>query len=352
MGEVMNESGMNRRRLLQASLLGGAGLLGTGVLAGCAGADAAPSAVSDGKGSGWAKGMNLKFFAGGGAGDLYASVVVNGAKKAAQDLGCKIDFVYSNWDPNTAIRQLSEIIATKPDGIAMDGSPGDDAIMPLAARAAESDVTMTYWDVDVPKVRKAYGGGYAGADLYSFGFNLATQAAKEFGLGAGDGAVVYGFFASTGFGVRDNGVAEGLEKAGVDVTKITMPVESGSNPQSITPIIAGGLAKNPNTKLISLSGGQWVGTSPAYLKAAGKKPGEVKVVGFDFLPSVIDAMNGNWAQMTAVMQPYLQGYLSVLSLCLTRKWHFQPLVENTATGYMTQENYKTYVELAKQGIAG
>ena len=340
---------LTRRDVLKKSGIGlGAALVGGGLLAGGSSA-ASLRGLAEG---GWAKGIDITFFAGGGSGDLYASVVANGAKQAAKDLGCNLKIMYSNWSASTEITQLNQIIATKPDGIAMDGSPGDAALMPLAKKAAAAGVLMTYWDVDPKTVRAAYGGGYAGADLYSFGFNLGTQAIEQFKLKAGDRALVYGFFASTGFGVRDNGVADGLKKGGLNIVKIAMPVESGSNPQSITPLIAGGLAKYKDAKLMSLSGGQWVGTSPAYLKAAGKKPGEVKVISFDFLPSVVTAMDGNWAQMTANQQPFLQGYNPVLQLCLAKKWGFQPTVQNTATAFMTPDNYKKFVPLAQSALVG
>ena len=38
-------------------------------------------------GSGWAKGIHIRFFVGGNPGDAFASIVLNGAKKAQADLG-------------------------------------------------------------------------------------------------------------------------------------------------------------------------------------------------------------------------------------------------------------------------
>ncbi len=49
------------------------------------------------------------------------------------------------------------------------------------------------------------------------------------------------------------------------------------------------------------------------MKAAGKKPGEVFNIGFDTSPQIVDAFKGGWVQLTSDQQPFLQGYMPVLS---------------------------------------
>ena len=39
------------------------------------------------------------------------------------DLGPKVTYYFSNWDPNTMLTQLQQAIATKVDGIAFMGHP-------------------------------------------------------------------------------------------------------------------------------------------------------------------------------------------------------------------------------------
>ena len=58
-------------------------------------------------------------------------------KQAELDLGAKVTYYFSNWDPPTMISQLQQAIATKVDGIAFMGHPGDDAADPLIDKLAK-----------------------------------------------------------------------------------------------------------------------------------------------------------------------------------------------------------------------
>ena len=76
-----------------------------------------------------------------------------------------------------------------------------------------------------------------------------------------------------------------------------------------------GLVAHPETKLLGQPGGQQLGNVAAYMKAAGKKPGEIFNFGFDTSPQIVEGFKGGWVQLTADQQPFLQGYLPILSLC-------------------------------------
>jgi simple sugar transport system substrate-binding protein len=302
--------------------------------------------------SGWGKGLRIVFEAGGNTGDAFAQIVENGAKQAAADLGCQLDLLHAGWDSSTMVQQYRQVIATTPDGLAMMGHPGDAALMPIAKLAADAGVLTEYVNVDVPEVRAAFGGGYVGAVLYNEGVSLGNASIKDFDLKSGDKAIVFGNFGMPGIAPRDNGIVDALEKAGIVVTKVVQQTEFATNPSAMTALVVGSLGNVPDAKLVSFSGGQFVGAAGIYMKAAGKQPGEVKVIGFDILPAVITAMQQNWAHRVALQQPFLQGYLPVLSLCLQKKWRFQPLVVDTGTGTVGAKEVDAYIELVKAGYAG
>ncbi|HVC81260.1 MAG TPA: substrate-binding domain-containing protein, partial [Chloroflexota bacterium] len=151
-----------------------------------------PAPIANAARAGTCAGVNIRFFAGGDAGDAFASIVYKGAEAAAADLGANVQYVFSGWDVQKMTQQLREAIAAHPDGIAMMGHPGDAAIMPLAKQAHDAGILMEYQNVDLPKVRAAYGGGYVGAQLTPQGTALGVQAIKEFGLKKGDRAIVFG----------------------------------------------------------------------------------------------------------------------------------------------------------------
>ena len=75
----------------------------------------------------WCSSVHIVFFPGGPQGGVFAVNVYNGAVQAQNDLGPKVDYVWSNWDPQTMITQFRTSAATKPDGIAVMGHPGDEA---------------------------------------------------------------------------------------------------------------------------------------------------------------------------------------------------------------------------------
>ena len=179
---------------------------------------------------GWCEGVKIRYFVGGDGGDAFSSILYRAAQMAEADLGADVEYIFSGWNPEKMIDQLSEAIATKPDGIAMMGHPGDDAIMPLAEKAAEAGILMIYQNVDVPKVRAKFGGGYVGAILDPQGRALAAEAIRLLGLKAGDRALVIGPWGEPGRYIREEAVALGLEEAGLIVDRLDSGVGSAADP--------------------------------------------------------------------------------------------------------------------------
>lgn len=347
-GNLENEGaiagGMRRRTLLGTGAASAALALALGRLGQ---AHAAPAEAPT---PGWGSGVKIRFFAGGNAGDAFASIVFNGAQQAQSDIGANVDYVFSGWDVNKMTDQLREAIAAQPDGIAMMGHPGDDALMPLAQQAHDAGILMEYQNVDLPKVRQAFGGGYIGADLGPQGRALGQATIQKFGLKSGDKAIVFGAWGQPGRFFREEGTAQALEDAGVQVNRIVSPPEAGSDPNLLTPIVTAAFLKDPETKLICQAGGQTLSTTPTYMQAINKGPGEVVNIGYDLSPAIIDAFAAGWVQLTSDQQPFLQGYLPILSLCLSKKYGFSALTYDSGAGLVTPDNYQPVAEMAKAGI--
>lgn len=299
----------------------------------------------------WCKDVHLRFFAGGAEGDAFASIVYNGAKQAEHDLGPTVDYIFSGWKAETMVQQLREAIAAKPDGIAMMGHPGEAAIMPLAEQASKAGIKMMYQNVPVPDVVAKFGGGYVGAQQAPQGKALGEDAVKRFGLKKGDKAIVLGpFDQQPERYVREGATADALGAAGVVVTKLVAPAESAADPNLLIPTITAALLNQPDTKLIAYPGGQPLGNVPAYMKAAGKKPGEVISIGFDTSPQIVKAFEDGWVQLTADQQPFMQGYMPILSLCQQVVYGLAPINVDTGAGFVTPENYKAVAGLATEGL--
>jgi simple sugar transport system substrate-binding protein len=298
----------------------------------------------------WCKDVHIRFFTGGGEGDAFGTIVYNGARQAAADTGAQVDYLFSKWNSETMIQQLREAIAAKPDGIAMMGHPGNAAILPLAEEAAKAGIKMMYQNVPVDEAVAKFGGGYVGAQQKEQGRALGEEALRRFHFQKGDGAIVVSDFAQIERAQRELGIVEVFEAAGMTVVKLQQPEEMKADPNAGIPIITAALAANPNTKVIAYAGGQQLGTAPAYMQAAGKKPGEIINISFDTSPQIIEAFKGGWVQLTADQQPFQQGYLPVLNLCEQVVYGLGPINVDTGAGFVTPDNYESVAKLAQEGL--
>lgn len=297
----------------------------------------------------WCEGMTIRFFAGGEAGDAFASIVYKGALAAEADLGPKVEYVFSGWQVRMMVDQLREAIAVQPDGISMMGHPGDDAIMPLAEQAAKAGILMMYSNVDVPSVRAKYGGGYVGANLTPQGYAVGAEAVKMFNLQPGDYGIVFGAWGQPGRYFREEGTAQALEDAGMTVERILSPPEWATDPTGAIPSLSAAVLAHPEVKVIVWPGGQLLGAVPLFMETLKKEPGEIYNVGFDTSPAVIDAFKKGYVQLASDQQPFLQGYIPILSLCLSWKLGIGPMNVDTGAGYVTAQNYEAVADWATKG---
>ena len=298
----------------------------------------------------WCSDVHIRFFVGGAEGDGFGTIVFNGAKQAQADTGAQVDFVFSGWSSEKMVQQLREAVASQPDGIAMMGHPGPASIEPLAEEAAAAGILMMYQNVDVPTVRAKFGGGYVGANLAPQGEALGAEAVRLSGIGAGDKAIVVADWSQENRVIRELATVRALEEAGVEVIKLTTTPEMAGDPNLAIPIISAGLLANPDVKLIGYPGGQMLGNAPTYMEAVGKKPGEIFNIGFDTSPQVVEAFKNNWVQLTSDQQPFLQGYLPILSLCQQKVYGLGAMSVDTGAGFVNADNYGTVADLAIEGL--
>ncbi|NLP10090.1 substrate-binding domain-containing protein, partial [bacterium] len=171
-------------------------------------------------GTNWCSGTKIVFFPGGTAGGSFETVVYNGALAAAADTGADVEYVWSDWDPSKMTSQFTQAVATKPDGIAVMGHPGDAAFGPLIDDAVAQGIIVTSMNTQLAETQAKYsaqGFGYVGAILYDAGYALGEQAVKRSGVKAGDKAFLWGLLSQAGRGERTKGVKDALEKAGLTV---------------------------------------------------------------------------------------------------------------------------------------
>jgi simple sugar transport system substrate-binding protein len=314
-------------------------------------APAAPAAA-DGAGK-WCKDVKIVFFPGGPQGGVFANNVYNGAKAAQADLGADVQYYFSDWDTQKMIQQFKEAEALKPDGIAVMGHPGDDSFDSLITDAEKAGIIVTSQNTELPKAEelfKSQGFGYVGASNYTAGWNLGQEAIRRFGLKAGDRAFVWGLLSQPTRGERTKGVKEALEKAGLTVDYQEIDSATNADPQAGTPTITGYIASHPDVKVIVTDHGGLTATMETYLKAAGKGPDDIVGIGFDLSPATIQAIKSGYTDLVIDQQPWLQGYLPILQVCLTKVYGFSGLHVDTGGGFASKDNIDFLAPLAEKEI--
>lgn len=302
----------------------------------------------------WCEGVNIAAFPGGPQGGPFGTVVYNGYRQAETDLGPKVTYYFSDWDPNKMITQLQQAIATKVDGIAFMGHPGDDPTDPLIDKAESQGIIVTSANTALPKAQAKYapkGFGYVGAPNYSAGYALGAEAAKRAGLKSGDKAFVWGLKSHGGDrGQRTVGVVDALTKAGATVIYQEIDDATNADPNAGTATFVGLMKANPGIKLVVTDHGALTSNVSVYAKAASLKPGDVYFAGFDMSPNTAQAIESGYQNLVIDQQPFLQGYLPILNICLTKKFGFSGLDINTAGAFVDKDNVSAVAALAAKAI--
>ena len=297
--------------------------------------------------------VSIVFFPGGSEGGPFASVVYNGAKAAEEDLGCDVEYVWSGWLPDRMVAQFKDAVARRPDGIAVMGHPGVAALQPLVDEAREKGIVVTAQNTSLPAIEEKYkaeGFGYVGQELYPSGYNLGKGAAERAGLSSGDRAMVWGLLGQETRGLRTKGAIDALEEMGVTVDYIEISDAVNSDASQGTPVITSYIASHPDVKLIITDHGALTATMGTYLRAANKEPDDIFAAGFDLSAATVNAIQEGWVDVILDQQPWLQGYLPVLQLCLSVKYGFSGLHIDTGAALIDESNIDMVAPLAEQQI--
>lgn len=303
-------------------------------------------ASTDGK---WCTGVKIAAFPGGPQGGVFANNVYNGFLQAQEDLGADVTYYFSDWDAAKLVSQGKEALATNPDGIATYGFGGEEAMGQLADEAFEKGIIFTVLNTELPDTQSKYqaqGAGFVGAINYDAGYDLGKQTIVEAGLQSGDQALVWGLLSLPSRGDRTKGVIDAFEEAGVDVVYQEIDQATNADPQAGTPTFVGLLGANPGIKAVVTDHGGLTATLETYLTAAGKAPDEVFGAGFDVSPATVQAIESGYTDLVIDQQPFLQGYLPILNICLTEKFGFSGLFVNTGAGFVNKDNVAAVAPLA------
>ncbi len=299
------------------------------------------------------KGMSVWFDAGGAPGEPYATIVVNGAKQAATDLGVDLTVVYSDWNAEKMLENFKTGLAARPTGFVVMGHPGDEAYAPLIDEAFAKGMIVTAVDTELPKLQATYqsqGFGYIGPDGWKQGEDMAKEILRRKNFQPGDRVFVWGLKRLESRGRRARAMLEVFEQAGLTVDYLEISDEVNKDAALGAPVLAAYLGSKPDCKLVVVDHGALTGQMENFLRGAGLQPGEIYATGFSLNPATAASMESGYLNLVSEAQPYLMGYLGVLQIVQTAKYGFGGLVVDTGGGYVSNENIHAIAPLAKVGI--
>jgi simple sugar transport system substrate-binding protein len=311
------------------------------------------SAGAANSGAKFCTGVKLVFFPGGTPGGGFETVVYNGAKAAQAAFGPDITYQWSDWDPNKMITQFQQAVATKPDGIAVMGHPGDAAFDPLIKSATAQGILVTAMNTELPTAESTYvtqGFGYVGAVLHDAGASLANEAIKRGNLKSGDRVFVWGLKAQAGRGQRTQGIIDALQQAGMKVDYLEIDDATNKDPANGTSVFTGYVSAHKDVKAMFIDHGNLTSTIPTYMKAAGLSAGSVYMAGFDASAATVQGIKDGYISLVIDQQQYLQGFLAVEQLCLSKKYGFSGLFVNTGGGFIDKSNVEAVAALVAKQI--
>ncbi len=298
------------------------------------------------------EGMTI-YWIGGAAGDPFDARLYKGATDAADLLGIKLVYVHTKWDPDKMVAEFKKAIAANPDGIVVMGHPGYEALAPLFEEAAKKGILVTLANVDIPELRGKYWfTGYVGQNLYQSGYTLAKAALEKYSDRLKPGArvaIFSGSWEQPARALRARGVEDAFKEAGLIVDRVSHPPEVYGSPAEGLSYVSGYLAKNPDVVLLCFDGGGTTAAAADYMKSLGKKPGEILVIGFDLTPGSVKGLKEGYVQLVIDQQPYLQGFLTVLNLFLSKKYQFAGLYIDTGGAVIGSEEVAYVEKLVEEG---
>ena len=289
------------------------------------------------------------FFPGGPEGGPFGTIVYNGAVAAAEHTGCKVDYYWSQWNSEIMIKQFKEAVALQPDGIAIYGFPGDAAMRPIIEEAMSMGIAITTMNTPLPELEKTYKGdgfGYAGADLYTAGYNLGAKGVEVCGLSAGDKAFVWGLASMPHRGDRTIGALDAVKELGVEVVYQEIPDNVNSDASQGIPMYVATYAANPDIKMVITDHGGLTASLPTYMKAAGHGSVDVCGAGFDLSGPITKGIKEGYIDVVIDQQPFIEGYMPIIQLYLTTKYGMAGLNMDTGAAFVTAANIDAVAPLA------
>jgi simple sugar transport system substrate-binding protein len=302
------------------------------------------------------QGIRIVFFAGGFKDDPFTSLLYSGVRQAEKDFGCKVEFLYANWDIRKITDDFKDAIEKKPDGICILGHPGERILSPLVDEAISKGIIVTSLNISLPAVEEKYvdrGFGFVGQNAYNAGYNLAKMCVKRLSLKKSDKILVWGQLGSgTDRKYRTMGIIDYLKKNNYKFNYLD--IVKAPDPKSIGIVAFESFLNyyktNHDLNMLFIDAGIIPPLVPEFFKKYGIPPGKIRVAGFDLSEGSLRGIKEGYINIVNDQQIFLQGYFPVLQICLAKKYGFTGLHINTDSSFIDESNVNFFETFVKQKI--
>jgi simple sugar transport system substrate-binding protein len=234
----------------------------------------------------------------------FAPQIKAGVEQAAKDLGVDAQMVGPvGAKAEDQIAELESLMEKGVDGLAIS-SVSTDALAPIIDKALGQGIPVVTFNTDNPSSKRL---AFVGQDLVNSGRIAGDLMAKA--LDNKGKVIITTLDAAAQWSLdREKGAREALGKY-PDI-QVVQTVNTGTEPQGIYSNIENAMLANPDVNgILSL---ECCSVSPAgeYVKRNNLKD-QVKVVGFDLLPSTLQLIKDGYVDSTIDQDPFTQGYKAV-----------------------------------------
>jgi simple sugar transport system substrate-binding protein len=234
----------------------------------------------------------------------FAPQIKAGVEQAAKDLGVDAVMVGPvGAKAEDQIAELESLMEKGVDGLAIS-SVSTDALAPIIDKALGQGIPVVTFNTDNPSSKRL---AFVGQDLVNSGRIAGDLMAKA--INNKGKVIITTLDAAAQWSLdREKGAREALGKY-PDI-QVVQTVNTGTEPQGIYSNIENAMLANPDVNgILSL---ECCSVSPAgeYVKRNNLKD-QVKVVGFDLLPSTLQLIKDGYVVSTIDQDPFTQGYKAV-----------------------------------------
>jgi simple sugar transport system substrate-binding protein len=340
--ETLDLNPVSRRRLLAGSGLASASLAATALLSACGDND------SDTSGSGAAGNFpetpNWRFvFVNHVTTNPFFVPTQYGAEDAAKLLDVSYQWTGSaNSTVGEMVTAVNTAVSGRADGIAVS-VVDKDAFRAPVDQALDAGIPVVSYNAD--GAREDVGTNrlaYIGQGLFESGYELGKRAASMV-----DGGEVVAFIATPGalnIQPRIDGAQQALRDSGKPIT-FSSQASDADVPRSLSIIDAYVQGHRSLAGILAVDAGSTQSIGQVVKKYNLRSAGTLKVAGgFDLTPETLAGIKDDSLDFTIDQQPYLQGFLPVLSLYLFKLSGglVVPVQTNTGLSFVTKDNVDPY----------